>query len=407
MRIDWIAWTCFFFSFLSVSYAVDVKDEDIQALRDWIGTKRMVTVREMGGQLSISGDVHAEFQSSTAVKNGIAQRGRGSSIPSNAYDVEFNLLIDYRTEDTWLSVRVRFDNDAGIVGESIGTGTNNKIKIDRAYWGYRVIDLNHHAMDIDVGRKGSISSFFDSRIEFGSNFDGINFKDAYSVDDVGDLYYQLGIFIVNEKQAQFAYLGEAGILNIANTGFYTKYSLINWDTKTASRIPARFHFIVSQWLVAYKWIPQRLDRPVVIYTAALYNHRARPLAITGYRRENWGGYLGFSIGSLKLSGDWALDANYQVLQAQCVPDFDVQGVGMGGVGNVSFYYTKNGRSLILNSQELAEGNVNYRGFELTLQYLISNNLNLWQSWRQSITLDNDIGPHRKYKQYEIDLIYSF
>jgi hypothetical protein len=31
---------------------------------------------------------------------------------------------------------------------------------------------------------------------------------------------------------------------------------------------------------------------------------------------------------------------------------------------------------------------------------------MWQQWKQSITLDNDIGPFRRYKQYEVDFIYS-
>ncbi len=397
----------FFLLFFGTSYAVGVKDEDIQSLRDWISSKRMITVREMGGQLSISGNVHAEMQSCTAVRNGIAQRGRGTGFPNNLFDVEFNLLVDYRTDNTWLAARLRFDNDAGSFNDLFGTGTDNRMKVDRAYWGYRVMDSNRHTMDVNVGRIGVISSFFDSRIEFGSNFDGVSFKDAYAIDNVGDLYYQLGIFIVNEKKTQFAYLGEAGILNIANTGFYTKYSIINWDTKEMDKIPPQFDFIVSQTLFAYKWIPQRLDRPVVIYSAALYNHRARPLSVTGYKRANWGGYLGFSIGALKLAGDWAFDANYQVLQAQCVPDFDVQGVGLRSTGGVNFYYTRRAGKLTLNTQSIAEGNVNYRGFELTAQYLISNNLNLWQGWRQSITLDKSIGPFRKYKQYEVDFIYSF
>src|ERR1700733_1580324 len=85
-----------------VSAAEDMNNEDIQALRDWINSKRMITVRELGGQLSISGDVHAEMQVTSEVKNGVAQRGRGNvNKPNNRYDVEFNLTIDYRTDRSW------------------------------------------------------------------------------------------------------------------------------------------------------------------------------------------------------------------------------------------------------------------------------------------------------------------
>lgn len=385
-------------------HAVDIEEQDIQSLRDWINSKRMITVRELGGQLSISGDVHAEMQATSLVKNGNAQRGRGTDRPNNQYDVEFNLMIDYRTERSWLASRLRFDNDAGLLNDSVGSGKSDKIKLERAYWGYRLLDGDRHTMDIDVGRRGPMVGLFDSKLQFLSNFDGVALKDNYAVDNVGDLYYTLGVFIVNEKKDQAAYVAEGGILNIANTGFYTKYSIIDWDTKDFDKAPAQFHFIVSQIILGYKWIPQILDRPVVIYLGGLYNHRAHAVKFSAGRKANYGGYLGFNVGALKLAGDWAFDANYQVLAAQCVPDFDVSGIGMGSKSEDGFYL-HDGKAVTTRNQ--SEGNVNYRGFELTLQYLISNNLNLWQQWKQSITLDNNIGPHRRYKQYEVDFIYSF
>lgn len=387
-----------------VAYGVDVDQEDIQSLRDWINSKRMITVRELGGQLSISGDVHAEFQTTSEVKSGHPVRGHGNTTPKNRYDVEFNLMVDYRTERSWLAARLRFDNDAGLLDEHFGSGTSNKLKVERAYWGYRLKDGDRHTMDLDVGRRGPMVGVFDSRLQFGSNFDGVAFKDSYAIDNVGDLYYQIGAFLVNERRSQAAYVGEFGVLNIANTGFYTKYAFIDWDTKDVDKCPPQFHFIISQLILGYKWIPQSLDRPVVIYFGGLYNHRARPMDLTNHKKANLGGYLGFNIGALKLAGDWAFDANYQLLSAQCVPDFDVSGIGLGTDSCHGFYF-RDGKRVTKKSK--AEGNVNYRGFELTFQYLISNNLNLWQQWKQSITLDDDIGPFRRYKQYEIDFIYSF
>jgi hypothetical protein len=390
----------------------DVENEDIQALRDWINSKRMITVRELGGQLSISGEVRAEMQATAETINGEAQRGRGTKHPNNTYDAEFNLSIDYRTENTWAAARMKFDNDAGIVNEYFGSGINNKIRVDKAYFGYRLIDNERHTMDIEVGRRG-IFLLFDSRLQFGSNFDGVSFKDSYAVDKVGDLYYQIGAFLVNEKKDQAAYVGECGILNVANTGFYTKYSLIDWDTKEHIKIRPQFHFIVSQVLFGYKFVPQPWDKIVNFYFAGLYNHRARALAITDHKKANFGGYLGFTIGQIKQQGDWSFDANYQVLAAQCVPDFDVIGVGMGNNHGHGLYYHKGpGKDDIIentaaDASEFAQGNVNYRGFRLTLQYMLTNNLNIFQEWAQSITLDDHIGPFRRYKQYEVELIYAF
>jgi hypothetical protein len=385
----------------------DVQDEDIQALRDWINSKRMITVRELGGQLSISGEVRAEMQANNATLNGVAQRGRGTGKSNTDYDVECNLSIDYRTENTWAAAKIKFDNDAGTFTEHFGSGTNNKIKVEKAYFGYRVIDKDRHTADIEVGRR-PLFLVFDSKLQFLSNFDGVNFKDSYAVDKVGDLYYQLGAFIVNEKKDQAAYIGELGILNVANTGFYTKYSLIDWDTKDISNVPQEFHFIVSQLMLGYKFIPQPWDKIVNFYLGGLYNHRARATELTYNRRANFGGYLGFSIGQLKKAGDWSFEANYQVLAAQCVPAFDVSGVGIGARKGQAFYYEeKSGKQIPFTNRHQPEGNVNYRGFRLALQYMLSNNLNLFQEWSQSITLDDHIGPFRRYKQYEIELIYAF
>ncbi len=392
--------------FTAVAHGADIDDDDIQSLRDWINSKRMITVRELGGQLSISGEVRAEMQATAETRNGIAQRGRGTRAPTHAYDVEFNLGIDYRTENTWAAARIRFDNDAGINQEFFGSGTNNKLKIDKAYFGYRLIDRDRHTADIEVGRRGMFL-LFDSKIQFGSNFDGINFKDSYAIEKVGDVYYQLGAFLVNEKKNQAAYVGEVGILNVAGTGFYTKYSLIDWDTKADIKIPEEFHFIISQLLLGYKYIPQPWDKVVNFYLGGLYNHRARSLSISDHKRANFGGYLGVSVGQIKQAGDWAVDTNYQVVAAQSIPSFDALGIGMGNTPGNGFYYTKVGNEPVAATRRTAEGNVNYRGFRLTVQYMLTNNLNLFQEWSQSITLDDSVGPFRRYKQYELELIYAF
>lgn len=388
-------------------FAVDVSNEDIQSLRDWVNSKRMITVKELGGQLSISGDIHAEMQAINEVIDGEQQRGHKAGRPNTVYDIEFNLNIDYRTENTWAAARIKFDNDAGISNEFFGSGKTDKLKVDRAYFGYRVLDHDQHTMQVELGRRSSINSIFDSKLQFTSIFDGVNFEDNYALEKVGDVYYKLGAFLVNEKKDQAAYVGEAGVLNIAKTGFYGKYSLIDWDTKKNVKIPAQFHFIVSQLTLGYKFIPTKLDKIVWIYAAGLYNHRARPIKISDHKKANFGGYLGFTIGQIKLAGDWSLEANYQVLAAQCIPDFDVAGIGLGNSPGNGFYYKKSGSSIEANSRADAQGNVNYRGFNINFQYLITNNLNILQEWKQSITLDDSIGPFRRFKQYEIDFIYLF
>jgi hypothetical protein len=383
----------------------NLDDRDIDALREWINTKRQVTVKEIGGALSISGEVRTEFQSTNERINGIRQRGSGGAtdLNSQAYDVEVNLMLDYRSDRTWAAIKLEFDNDAGIF-----RGTLNKLKLEKGYFGVRIVDKDTFSSDIELGRR-KMSTFLDSKVEFSSFFDGIVFKYDQGLESIGDFYIHTGVFVIDERKDQYGYLGEIGLMDIGNSGFYTKYSCIDWDTKHYSD-PVRKHrfdFIVSQLILGYKFIPQRLNKIVVLYLAGLYNHMAKPLDITNNEKQPWGGYLGFSIGELKKKGDWAFDANYQLLQAQSVPDFDVSGIGFGNAPNLGFYSVNIDGSGGPTTQASAAGNTNYRGFSLTLDYLLTNNLTFEQQWQQTITLDDNIGPFRQFKQYEIEFIYGF
>jgi hypothetical protein len=96
-----------------------------------------------------------------------------------------------------------------------------------------------------------------------------------------------------------------------------------------------------------------------------------------------------------------------VLAAQAVPDFDEAGVGIGNASGSGFYTTNLNGTGIPTTRKTAGGQGNWRGFNITLEYLLTNNLVLFQSWNQSITLDTSIGPFRHYKQYEVEFNYAF
>ncbi len=412
-RFFYLCAACSLTSYLSASTiedSDDVDQKDVNAVREWINAKRQVTVKEIGGALSISGEVRTEFQSTAEVRNGEKQRGRGGPLvkdghplPQDTYDIEVNLMLDYRTDTSWGSIKLEFDNDAGI-----DSGTLNKLKLERAYWGVRVLNGDTYDFDIELGRR-RMSTIVDSKLEFDGFFDGAWFKYDQSFDPVGDFYMHAGVFIINENKNQYGYLGELGIYNVGGTGLYTKYSLIDWNTKELhNKIQnRRFDFLVSQWIIGYKFLPARLKKIVQIYLAGLWNSNAHKLKITHHKRANWGSYVGVSIGEIKKKGDWAFDINYQVLAAQCVPDFNANGIGLGNSNNSGFYTVSDKGTGGPSTRRTAGGNVNFRGFQMTLDYLLSNQLNLQQSWQQSITLDDSIGPFRRYKQYEIEFIYSF
>ena len=172
-----------------------LEERDIEALRDWINTKRQVTVKERGGNLSLSGEVRAELQSTNEKVGGIKQRGSGGAVSNTAmrgWDVEVNLMLDYRTDRTWASAKIEFDNNAGTV-----TGTFNRLSVERAYLGGRVINANTYTIDLWAGR-WFLNYVFDSRIQFGSFMDGLLFKYDQAWDWLGDFFFHAGPFLIDE-----------------------------------------------------------------------------------------------------------------------------------------------------------------------------------------------------------------
>jgi hypothetical protein len=391
-------YTCLYGS--TIDEGEDIEEKDVQALREWLNTKRQVTVRQLGGALSVSGEIRPNFQKTAETVNGIKQRGMGgaSSLPTDAYGIEVNLFLDYRANRSWSAIKLEFDNDAGIQ-----SGTFNKLRVEKAYFGIFAVQNDTSTLSIQVGRD-RMSWFVDSRIQFSSFFDGIWLRYDQNLESIADFYIHAGPYLINSATNHYGYLGEIGLINIIGTGIYAKYSINDWDTKdfTDPITRDRYRFIVNQLTLGYRFWPASLQKAVVIHLAGLYNPAAKKLPITDFKRANWGGYINLAMGELKKQWDWTLHFNYQFLQAQCVPDFNANtGIGMGNAKKTGFYAT-NG---IPNTRATAGGNVNYRGYYIVFNWLLLDQLTLSQTWQQSITLDHDIGPSRRYKQYALQLLY--
>lgn len=391
---------------VAVDFGDKVEQRDIEALRDWVNTKRQVTVRERGGNLSLSGEVRTEFQATSEKLNGVKQRGAGGAVPgtaSRAYDVEVNLMFDYRTDRTWAAVKLEFDNNAGL-----DSGTTNRISLERAYFGGRIINEDTYTIDVEVGRRFLIT-VFDSRIQFGSLMDGILLKYDQALELLGDLYFRGAPFVVDERRDQFGYVGELGILNMFNTGFYTKYSLIDWNTKHLnSQIDRRrFRFLNSQVILGYKIRPEWLQKIMTFYAAGLMNHAAHRVPMSVNKLANLAWYAGFSAGELRKKGDWSFDINYQYVQAQAIASFDCTGVGRGNAAGTGFYSTGRGGAGVTTTSANAVGGGNFKGVSVELLYLLTRNITIYQSWKQSINQNRNIGPFIRYKQYELEFIYAF
>src|SRR3989339_2125906 len=78
----------------------DGQDIDVAAVREWMNTKRQVSIKEIGGNLSLSGEVRTEFQKTGETNDGIKQRGSGTKYPSSTFDVAVNIMLDYRNDRT-------------------------------------------------------------------------------------------------------------------------------------------------------------------------------------------------------------------------------------------------------------------------------------------------------------------
>ena len=400
----------------------DSDSRDMDALRRWLQDKRLVTMREIGGDLSLSGEVRTEFQAANEVKNNIQQRGKhGLNLrPMYAWDVEVNLMLDYRTERTWAAVKLEFDNDMGQ-----RSGTTNHIKLEKAYLGGRLVPGDTFTMDAEIGRR-FLYNVFDSRVEFGSIFDGALIRFSKAFESLGDSYANIGAFLVDDKTNHYGFVGEIGALRIANIGLNMKYSLIDWyrpggetergNTNAENQLAdLRYRFLVSQLLASYQCFPEWIGKRLIkFYAAGLINHLAEnnPLAqadVEGqsFGKENWAWYAGVSIGLVKKQSDWAVDANFQWVQPQAYPDFDNNGIGRGNAAGVGLYTLKSDGSGGATSLKTATGGTNFYGVQLEGLYAFTDNLTIQQTFNWSWTLDKRIGPNIIYKQYEMEFIYAF
>lgn len=382
--------------------------DDMEALRRWIRDKRFITVKEIGGDLSISGEVRAEFQDTSETRNGIRQRGQGGAFinrPQYGWDVEVNLMLDYRTDRAWAAIKLEFDDNMGT-----RSGTVNRLRLEKAYLGGRIIPGDTFVFDAEIGRR-YLFNVFDSNLEFSSLFDGILFRFNKAWMEIGDYYLNIGALIVDDATNHYAYVAEMGGLRIANIGLNMKYSIIDWYKPSANVIHnLRYKYLVSQYLVSYQFYPDWLGKRVLkFYAAGLCNHLAGGVPQTHGKKQNWAWYAGFSIGLVRKQYDFAINANYQWAQAQAVPEFDSSGIGRGNVGSVGFYSNDSSGNPLSGATTAATavGGCNYKGFELEALYAFTDNLTVLQNYKNSNTLNKSIGPNLRYQQYEVEFIYAF
>ena len=315
-------------------------------------------------------------------------------------------MLDYRTDRTWAAIKIEFDNDMGL-----RSGTVNKIRLEKGYLGGRIIPGDTFTLDGEIGRR-YLYNVFDSRVEFSALFDGCLIRMNKAWPSLGDYYFNVGALLVNDKVNHYAYVCEMGGLRIANVGLNIKYSLIDWYKPYANELNnLRFKFLVSQLNVAYQFYPEWIGKKLVkFYAAGLMNHLAHGVPQTNNKMQRCAWYAGLSLGLVRKQYDWAIDANYQWVQAQSIPEFDASGIGRGNTAGVGFYTnnTNGDPGSGATTNKTAVGNTNYKGFEIEALYAFTDNITILQNFKFSQTLNRKIGPGSMYyKQYELEFIYAF
>ena len=120
-------------------------------------------------------------------------------------------------------------------------------------------------------------------------------------------------------------------------------------------------------------------------------------------------------------GDWALDLEYIVVQAQAVAENDVGSIGRGNIldENINDILDE---SFIGYSSEPSSGyepssgiqgifprrgNTNFIGYRTEFIYLITDNFSIDMIFETSYAEDSHIGGKHSYNDFEIEAIYAF
>lgn len=323
-------------------------DEDFvdpRVLRDFIESKGLIQCRQKEGNLTIAGDVRARWLAAGEELNGVKQRGFNTNTAINRFKSEISLYLDYVAPRSWVSTKLKFVTFDGVDG-----GTATKTDMERAFVGYDIFNDDDTDTDfyIEIGRS-NLDYLFDSRVEFSSVFDGIHLFYTTKWPCVGKYTIHGGPFIVDSYSNHYAWAIETFITNFRESGWSFKYSIVDWfrhapTLNYGNALPnpgnvliannPRYRFVVSQWLAGYE---RKIDflncKTLFIYGAYLRNWAARGTRQTDGRKLPNAFYVGFTLGKLCKACDWSLDINYQYVQAQAVPEFDLNGIGHGNAAN--------------------------------------------------------------------------
>ena len=385
---------------------------DPRVLRDFVESKGLISCRQKEGLLTIAGDVRARWIAVGETLNGIKQRGQGANVEINRFKSEINLYLDYAAPRSWSTTKLKF---VSFDGKDSGSAT--RVDMERAFIGFDIYNQKEEDFYIEIGRS-NLDYMFESRVEFGSIFDGIHFYYTTCWPSVGQFTIHGGPFIIDSYSNHYGWVIEAFVTKWRGTGISFKYSLIDWHRaaitfdygnlpnagNVAVRDNPRYRFIISQMLFGYE---REIDfikcKTLFLYGAVLLNHDAKCTPQTRGQRLNHAWYIGFTLGKLCKACDWSIDINYQSVQAQAVPEFDLNGIGHGNaagglLSDAILLGTRPDRLTLFT---------NYKGWEVNAFYAMTDALSLRAKAQRTVPRNKGIGGDFRYKSFEMAVIYAF
>ncbi len=382
--------------------ALDVVNEkDLWAVRDWLKSKR-IELHHKSGDLSVSGEVRAEWRNMHEKLGSTRQVGIGSvsGLANNQYDVEVNLYFDYSTEKSWTAIKLEFDNAMGML-----SGDINQIVLERAFVGYTFYDDGLYRIDGMLGRQ-RMYDLYDSEVQFNSTADGATVNLNANFECITEMLLKGGIYLADATEAQPFWIFEATFWDIGCIGLYAEYSFITWaKSGTRFRNDPTFQYSNHQATIGYVFSRDWWPIDTRIFTAFVINQQADPNVMQRLTngvvrsRENWAWYVALQVGTVEKAMDWAAQFQYQGVQAQSIPDFDVSGIGRGN--------SLNSQSFINNVNGLGNGNANYSGWELDGLFALSDNIVLEARFQRAVSQEKKIGRPLSYTNFQIEAIYGF
>ena len=398
--------------------AQEYSPQDVEEVVAEVETPRnesVIRTRDTLGKFSIGGDVRAKYARRSRKTNGVYYNG-SSEFPSNVFESKATLIFSLDSDRSWGGVKIEFKNTMGIQN-----ATKNGLNMRRAYVGYDLYLGGTRELWMEVGRQ-ELGDLFESQLQFDTRFDGILLGYDYTYPCYGSFFVHGGPCIVDSKVEQYAWIGETGVTEIAETGLYLKYSFAHWKKNSLcsggfSASP-QYRYDNSQITMGYVFKSTFFCVPARVSGAFIYNHAAKKTEASLGKRRNEAFYVMYEMGKLSKPGDWSVNMGYEYVQMYAIPQYDLSGMGRGFIDGTTAAvevdptnpanYSPAASSAPDNASPAEyEGNTNYQGLFLGGAYNLTSNLSLRADLKGSKQLERAIGGKNTYKYFEISAVYNF